>query len=88
MAFFNWPRSFGSRIVSFVGMFFGALVVGPGPVSAGLMLTPQGVAEGFKLQTFASGFPNFPADNGNGGRFGIAFPSNGTVLVSDLNIGR
>jgi hypothetical protein len=42
--------------------------------TADMVLTPQGVADGFTLATFAPGIPNFPAGN-----------SNGTVLVTDLN---
>ena len=44
------------------------------------------IAPGFQLTTFASGFQTFAAgQGGNGGPFGIAFPGNGTVLVSELN---
>jgi hypothetical protein len=51
-----------------------------------MMLTAAAQAQGFQLSTFASGFPNSPAGEGqNGGPFGIAFPGNGTVLVTALN---
>ena len=44
-----------------------------------LTLTPAGKAAGIVLSTFASGFPN----SNNVGPLGIAFPSNGGVLVTD-----
>src|SRR5262249_21689508 len=55
------------------------------PVSAGLTLTPAGVAQGFSLSTFASGFPTIDSGvPGFGfGPFGIGFPAGGAVLVLD-----
>ncbi|MDB5322601.1 MAG: hypothetical protein JWN40_4232 [Phycisphaerales bacterium] len=47
--------------------------------AAPIALTPAGVAQGFTLTTFATGFPN----TNNVGPLGIAFTSNGGVLVSD-----
>jgi hypothetical protein len=47
---------------------------------AELMLTSAGVAKGFELTTFATGFPS--ASFG-AGPFGIVFPAGGGVLVSD-----
>lgn len=63
-----------------------SLLIPLGSARAGMILTSDGQAAGFSLTTFASGFPNFPAGQGqNGGPFGIAFAPNGNVLVSDLN---
>jgi hypothetical protein len=68
------------------GLFVLTLFLGATPARAGMALTAAAQAEGFQLETFASGFPNSPAgENQNGGPFGIAFPGNGTVLVADLN---
>lgn len=54
-----------------------ALAAG-GAARADMVLTAAGVAEGFTLTTFATGFPS------NGlGPLGIAFPTTGGVLVSD-----
>lgn len=62
------------------------LVALVGSARAGMILTSDGQAAGFGLSTYASGFPNFPAGEGrNGGPFGVAFATNGNVLVSDLN---
>lgn len=62
------------------------LLIPLGSARAGMVLTSDGTAAGFSLTTYASGFPNFPAGEGqNGGPFGIAFAPNGNVLVSDLN---
>lgn len=52
---------------------------------AGLMLTPAGEAQGFKLTRFASGFPN--GGGGGIGPLGIAFPKSGGVLVADYGNG-
>src|SRR5262249_28095876 len=46
-----------------------------------LALTPAGVAAGFSLSTFATGFP--PSVSFLGGPVGIAFPNGGGVLVAD-----
>src|SRR5262245_52654944 len=56
------------------------------PASAGLVLTPAGVAQGFSLSTFASGFPTLDSGvPGHGyGPFGIGFPAGGAVLVLDI----
>jgi hypothetical protein len=68
------------------GVLFLLLMIGAGKAQADMTLTLAAQSEGFQLTTFASGFPNFPAgENQNGGPFGIAFPGNGTVLVTDLN---
>jgi hypothetical protein len=48
--------------------------------AAGLTLTPAGIAQGLSLSTFASNFPN----SGGIGPVGIAFPTSGGVLVTDL----
>lgn len=50
------------------------------PAHANLILTPAGVADGFHLSTFVSGFS---PDSAGVGPLGIAFPGNGTVLVGD-----
>lgn len=44
-----------------------------------MMLTTEGIARGFTLSTFATGFPTFSGV----GPLGIAFPGGGKVLVSD-----
>ncbi len=49
------------------------------PAQADLTLTPAGLAAGFSLSTFGTGFPN----NGSVGPLGIAFPGSG-VLVTDF----
>jgi hypothetical protein len=56
-----------------------ALALLGGPARADLILTPEAAKEGFKLSTFATGFPNVF----NIGPLGIAFPSSGGVLVTD-----
>ena len=57
-----------------------------GAARADMVLTSAGLAKGFKLTTFASGFPTI--ESGTPGRaygpFGIGFPSTGAVLVSDI----
>jgi DNA-binding beta-propeller fold protein YncE len=45
-----------------------------------MALTPDGMAAGFSLSTFATGFPN----SGGIGPLGIAFPDSGGVLVTDF----
>src|SRR5262249_1691694 len=51
------------------------------PARADLMLTPEGVSQGFALSTFATNFPTF-----NGiGPLGITFPGTG-VMVSDFAV--
>jgi len=49
-----------------------------------LTLTLAGQAAGFGLSTFASGFPTADVGNKLGGPYGIAFPTTGGILVSDL----
>jgi hypothetical protein len=61
-----------------LAVFFASATSTP---AGSLTLTPIAIAEGFKLTTFATGFPT-------GGTFGesplgIAFPTTGGVLVSD-----
>src|SRR6185295_9137959 len=51
----------------------------PAPSQADMMLTPEAVAAGFALSTFATNFPN----DGVAGPVGIAFPGSG-VMVSDF----
>ena len=48
-----------------------------------LTLTAAGLAAGFGLSTFASGFPTVKVSFGTAGPLGIAFPTTGGVLVSD-----
>jgi hypothetical protein len=51
-----------------------------------LALTPAGVAAGFSLSTFASGFPSYYAGGGTyEGPIGVALPNDGTVLATDAN---
>jgi hypothetical protein len=73
-----------TRLVLTIGCM-ALLLGGAGSAQASMELTLAAQADGFQLSTFASGFPNFPAGNGNGGPFGIAFAGNGTVLATDLN---
>ena len=61
-----------------------ALISTARPAQAQLTLTPAGVAAGFGLSTFASGFPTSPSSGANGPN-GIAFPSSGGVLVTDYS---
>lgn len=56
-----------------------ALLAGAAPARADMVLTEAAAARGFRLSTFAS---DFPALDGIG-PLGIAFPTDGTVLVSD-----
>jgi hypothetical protein len=79
-------RRSNARLVSFI-LLAGTIAVGlanPAP-AASLTLTPAGMAQGLSLTTFASGFPSADAGGGTfGGPLGIAFPTTGGVLVSDL----
>ncbi len=52
----------------------------PATGRAGMMLTPDGVAAGFQLTTFADGFPSDPTTNV--GPLGITFAPGGGVMVS------
>lgn len=54
---------------------------------AGMVLTSDGLAAGFKLSTFASGFPSTDPNFGYG-PIGIAFPTSGGVLVTDNPTGQ
>jgi hypothetical protein len=57
---------------------------GAPPARAGMVLTPAAQAAGFRLATFASGFPtDLNEGNGSVGPLGVAFLSAGGVLVSD-----
>ncbi|WP_435011411.1 PEP-CTERM sorting domain-containing protein [Tundrisphaera lichenicola] len=57
-----------------------AIVIGVSwNAQAGLTLTTDGIAQGFSLSTFASGFPT----NGIAGPLGIAFLPAGKVMVAD-----
>jgi hypothetical protein len=49
------------------------------PAHAAIALTPAGIAQGLKLTTFASGFPN----TDEVGPLGVAFTSSGGVLTTD-----
>lgn len=60
------------------GLAAAALLAVAWPAQADLTLTPAGMAEGFSLSTFATGFPT----DGNIGPLGIAYVGS-TVLVSD-----
>jgi hypothetical protein len=62
------------------------LWLGGGRANAGNMtLTPAGIAQGFTLSTFATGFVFGP---GGTGPTGIAYPGAGVVLVADSNNGK
>ena len=74
-----------TRLVLTIGCI-ALLLGGPGSAQASMELTSIAQTDGFQLSTFASGFPSFPAGEGqNGGPFGIAFAGSGTVLATDLN---
>src|SRR5262245_7296665 len=79
-----WQRS---RFVAAVWLIVAVVlwIQGPDQANAGLVLTPAGVAQGFSLSTFASGFPTLDSGvPGHGyGPFGIGFPAGGSVLVLD-----
>ena len=60
------------------------LIGGPGTAKAGMVLTAAGMAQGFSLSTFATGFPSVDVGSGFAGPFGITFPKSGGVLVSDV----
>jgi hypothetical protein len=47
---------------------------------------PPATADGFTLTTFASGFPN--SGTNTPGPIGIAFPSSGSVMVTDVASGQ
>ena len=52
----------------------------------GMILTPLGVGQGLSLSTFADQFPTASAGEfQSDGPLGIAFPSTGGVLVTDVN---
>lgn len=55
-----------------------AILAAAGTASAGLTLTPAGVARGFQLSTFVSGYPSV----GGIGPVGIDFQLDGSVLVT------
>src|SRR5437773_3356523 len=59
-------------------------VVASTPARAALTLTPYAMGPGrsFTLTTFASGFP---VGGSNAGPFGVAYRTDGTVLVSHNN---
>src|SRR5262249_46373741 len=57
---------------------------GAPPARAGMVLTPAAQAAGFRLSTFASGFPTDRKEgNGPVGPLGVALPIGGRVLVTD-----
>jgi hypothetical protein len=66
-------------LFSLAVLALGSLAILCGDAQAQLMLTPAGVAAGFQLTSFATGFPNTQ----NVGPLGIAFPTTGGVLVTD-----
>ena len=55
------------------------------PVRADLTLTAAGTAAGFHLSTFGTGFPTFNNGGYLEGPLGIAYLSNGSVLVTNVN---
>lgn len=69
----------------FVIVLFLLAAIDQSSVSAGIMLTSQGVAAGFGLSTFADGFQarNMGAI-GDIGPLGIGFTNSGGILVSDV----
>ena len=52
---------------------------------AAFVLTAAGTSRGLSLSTFASGFTPIDIGGAFAGPLGIAFPSNGGVLVSDVS---
>jgi sugar lactone lactonase YvrE len=69
---------------------FALLFWSGGRASADLTLTSAGVAQGFTLSTFASGFASTGASDqlDNFGPGGIAFPGSGIILVVDTPSGQ
>ncbi|WP_301002435.1 fibronectin type III domain-containing protein [Capsulimonas corticalis] len=53
-------------------------------VTGGLTLTPEGIAKGFRLTTFATNFPNSNSE----GPFGIAVTRQGRVYVADWSMSK
>jgi hypothetical protein len=74
----NVQRKIGGG-VRILGLAMAATLLNAGSAQAQMTLTAAGIAEGFTLTTFASGFPN----DGTLGPVGIGFPNAGGVLVSD-----
>jgi sugar lactone lactonase YvrE len=66
-----------------------ALHVWSGRASADMMLTADGIAQGFTLSTFASGFVSTGSTDQeqNFGPTGIAFPGSGVVVIADSTSG-
>ena len=62
-----------------LGCFIIALTLLAAPATAEMTLTAAGQAAGFRLSTFADGFPNASSV----GPLGVVFPASGGVLVSD-----
>ncbi|HVP37898.1 MAG TPA: hypothetical protein VMS93_01825 [Candidatus Saccharimonadales bacterium] len=62
----------------FLALVVAALV--HAPAAGALVLTSQGITEGFSLSTFASGFPS----SSNIGPLGVAWTASGGVMVSDF----
>src|SRR5262245_33956269 len=71
-----------ARLILGVAVAAGALA-SPTAAPADLVLTPAGVAQGFSLSTFATGFASAPTNGGNIGPIGVAFTGRG-VLVDDV----
>ncbi len=59
--------------------------IAPPASHADMTLTPDGVAAGFQLSTFADSFPSVDTSLGALGPIGIAFPTSGGVLVTDFS---
>jgi hypothetical protein len=64
-------------------LVFATLLIAPARADAGMVLTAAGLAAGFRLSTFASGFPN----DGSTGPLGLVVNSTGGVLVGDFTGG-
>jgi hypothetical protein len=71
------------KMVEFVACALCAMVAVSG-AQAGLTLTPTGIADGFSLSVFATGFPHNTNVCGFAGcgPFGIATNSDGNIMVS------
>jgi hypothetical protein len=77
-------RCFTTKLGLLFLMLSGLDLASPRAQAGLLTLTPAGVAMGFTLEPFASGFPNTGLPSGLG-PFGVAYRADGRVLVGNQN---
>jgi hypothetical protein len=77
MAKINLSMGIGSKVCALFVAF--AMIAWNNSAQAAIALTPAGIAQGLKLTTFASGYPNTE----DVGPLGVAFTNTGGVLTTD-----